>query len=481
MAFYHGIKTQEVATSVISPIQTTAGLPVVIGTAPVHLASEPKVNEPVICYSYAEAVQYLGYSDKWDQYTLCEAIYSQFQLYAVKPVVFINVLDPETHKTAVASASHAVTDKAVTLTDDVLLDSLVVKGEEEGSAAVVNTDYTAAHDADGNTVITILDDGSLKSASNVYIAYDKIDASKVDADDIIGGVDDSDKSTGLELINLIYSMFSLVPGLLLAPGWSENPEVAAVMKAKSRSINGLFKCTTLVDIDTTQVKSYSGCNMWKSGNNYTGEAQYVCWPMVRNGSKIFHMSTHVMGIIGQTDAANDDTPFQSPSNQSMQITGMCLKDGTEVMLYLDQANLLNSQGIATALNFTGGWKLWGNYTGAYPGTTDVKDTFLCVRRMFDWNDTTFILTYWNKIDMPIVPKNVKIILDSENIRMNGLTAQGKILGGKIEFLEEENPTTDLLAGIIRFHTKWTPPVPAQEISNTSEYDVTNFQNLFSES
>ena len=101
--------------------------------------------------------------------------------------------------------------------------------------------------------------------------------------------------------------------------------------------------------------------------------------------------------------------------------------------------------------------------------------------MFDWNDTTFILTYWNKIDMPIVPKNVKVILDSENIRMNGLTAQGKILGGKVEFLEEENPATDLLAGIIRFHTKWTPPVPAQEIDNTSEYDVTNFQNLFSES
>ena len=49
MAFYHGIKTQEVATSVVSPVQTTAGLPVVIGTAPVHLASEPKVNEPVIC------------------------------------------------------------------------------------------------------------------------------------------------------------------------------------------------------------------------------------------------------------------------------------------------------------------------------------------------------------------------------------------------------------------------------------------------
>ena len=37
MAFYHGVKTSEQATSVIAPVQTTAGLPIVFGTAPVHL------------------------------------------------------------------------------------------------------------------------------------------------------------------------------------------------------------------------------------------------------------------------------------------------------------------------------------------------------------------------------------------------------------------------------------------------------------
>ena len=41
MAFYHGVKTSEQATSVIAPVQTTAGLPVVFGTAPVHLTEDP--------------------------------------------------------------------------------------------------------------------------------------------------------------------------------------------------------------------------------------------------------------------------------------------------------------------------------------------------------------------------------------------------------------------------------------------------------
>ena len=64
----------------------------------------------------------------------------------------------------------------------------------------------------------------------------------------------------------------------------------------------------------------------------------------------------MLGIIGTMDARNEDVPYESPSNLSMQATGICLEDGTEVALTLEQANMLNSQGIVTALNFSGGWK-----------------------------------------------------------------------------------------------------------------------------
>ena len=163
----------------------------------------------------------------------------------------------------------------------------------------------------------------------------------------------------------------------------------------------------------------------------------------------------------------------------MRITGLCLKDGTEVMLSLSQANLLNSQGIVTALNFNGGWKSWGNYTAVYPSNTDVKDAFICVRRMFDWQKQTFILTYWQKVDQPLTPRLIKTIVDSEQIRLNGLVSRGYLLGASVQFLESDNPTTDLLAGIIRLRVKITPPVPAQDVENITEYDVSNFETLFS--
>lgn len=476
MAFYHGVKTSEQATSVIAPVQTTAGLPIVFGTAPVHLTEDPNavVNKPIICYSWEEAVQQLGYSEDWAHFTLCEAMYAQFKLYGVAPIVFVNVLDPAKHKKSTTTTA-TLAEKKCVVKAAVLLNTLQVSSG--GQTGVANTDYTAAFDDKNQLVISVIKGGKFDTATTLNLTYDELDVENFDYKNVIGGVDSNEKATGFELIDTIYHHFGIVPGLIAAPGFSQNPTVASVMKAKSRVINNLFGATTLVDIDTTQVVKYTDAYEWKKGNSYTGESEVVCWPMVRNGDYMFHMSTHIMGIIGKCDASNSDIPTLSPSNKSMNITGLCLANGKEVMLTHSKANLLNSQGIMTAVNING-WVSWGNYTGAYPGTTDVKDTFICVRRFNDWDDQTFILTYWQKVDMPILPRNIKTILDSEIIRLNGLTSRGFILGGRIEFKEAENPTTDLLNGIIRFHKYRTPPIPAQEIESISEYDVSYFKTLF---
>lgn len=67
---------------------------------------------------------------------------------------------------------------------------------------------------------------------------------------------------------------------------------------------------------------------------------------------------------------------------------------------------------------------------------------------------------------------VAAVTDSVNIWLNGLTASGALLGGRVEFNESENPVTDLMAGKITFHLHLTPPGPAQEISFLLEYDTT---------
>ena len=154
---------------------------------------------------------------------------------------------------------------------------------------------------------------------------------------------------------------------------------------------------------------------------------------------------------------------------------MILSDGAEVLLTLDQANILNAGGVVTGLNFTGGFRAWGNTTGCYPTNTDVKDYFIPVSRMFDWVGNSLINTFWGQIDRPMTRILVDSIVNSANIWMNGLTGSGYILGGRVEMIEAENSVTDLMAGIVKLHIYITPPSPAQEIDFTLEYDVNYVQ------
>ncbi|UTW68682.1 hypothetical protein KHA80_14400 [Anaerobacillus sp. HL2] len=75
---------------------------------------------------------------------------------------------------------------------------------------------------------------------------------------IIGGVDAGQvQQQWIRASSRIFPLFRLVPGQILAPGWSHDPVVGAIMKAKSSSINGLFKAISVADVD-------SFCNRCKS-------------------------------------------------------------------------------------------------------------------------------------------------------------------------------------------------------------------------
>ena len=60
----HGVFVSQQATSVSTPVVATGGVPFV--AAPVQSAASPAAaGVPVLCTSWAEAVEKLGYSDDW--------------------------------------------------------------------------------------------------------------------------------------------------------------------------------------------------------------------------------------------------------------------------------------------------------------------------------------------------------------------------------------------------------------------------------
>lgn len=466
----HGVFILEEATALTVPISGASAVQVVIGTAPVNMADNPSeiVNVPVFAEKPADAMAALGYCKDF-RFTLCQTMYATSNIYQVSPVVYINVLDPAKHKKDMEETKAAVsTLRAVVEIPGILREGLVVKAEEE--ELVLSTDYTVEYEADGSLVVNLIAGGAGENASEISISGQVLDPEAVTKDDIIGAYDPATgKETGMEVIRQVYPKFGVVPSLGLAPGYSQIPEVGIALSAKMANINGVFKGMALLDLDTEKARKYTDCKEVKESSGFTSEFCCPLWPCFRVGELIFAASAVVGALVSYADASNDDVPYISPSNKILGVTGTCLSDGTEVVLDQDQGSTLNTYGVTTAFN-SNGWRMWGNYTGAFPSSGDAKDIWFSTRRMFNWQGNTFIQTYFSKVDDPMNPRLVESIVDSENIRCAAF-APDKWAGASIEYLPEDNPTTDILAGKMTFRQHIAPYTPAQEITNILNYDT----------
>ena len=191
MAYKHGIEVTEKATSFPSPLSTQHAVQVVFGTAPVNQAADPAaaINRPIKAATFEEAQEALGYSEDWENYTLCQSMYASFQLAQVGPVIFVNVLDPTTHvKDLEETVCTVKNHQAVLETAGILLEGLSVKvqaegaltgraltgeaktGQEEGVQLEAGTDYLAGFDDHGYLTVTLLSAGAAYSAEELTVS-----------------------------------------------------------------------------------------------------------------------------------------------------------------------------------------------------------------------------------------------------------------------------------------------------------------------
>ena len=463
MAYLHGVRIQENPTSVPTPVKNEAGVPVIFGTAPVNLVADPAgaVNKLFLCNSFAEAKVAVGYSDDYENYTLCQAMDAFFKAFGVAPVVICNVLDPATHKSTYSETLNIVDGQAVSTKKGILLDGLKV------GDMTLDTDYTVAFNDDGYLVITVL---KSPAESTVAVSGNVIDASKVTESSIVGSYDSgTGVETGIELIRKVYPTFGLTPSLLLAPGWSHKPTVGLALAGRCTDINGMFKCECVVDIDASRAAKYTDVEQIKQESGFSSPHTICVWPKVKYAGKEMYYSAIYAAMACYTDYNNDNVPNLSPSNRAIRISATVVEDGTEVNLDINQANELNAVGVVTALNLNG-FKAWGNNTAAYPDTTDPKDRWIACRRFFSWWGNSFITTYLTKVDDPANYRLIESIVDSENVRGNSLVSQGKCAGIKMVYSKEDNPIANVLDGKIVFKQYLAPYTPAEDILNVLEFD-----------
>lgn len=468
----HGIETSKLRTSVSTPVTVASGIHFVVGTAPVHTVGG-KVNEVVMLTEYKEAAELIGYSDDWKKYSLSEEVYTSLKLYGISPIFVVNVLDPEKHKKSVDGEELAVVDNKIKLPFETIESSIEITGKTK------DEDYGVIY-SDGYCVVEFLED----TIATLTVSHDEVDPSLVTKKDIIGGFDvNKHKSTGFELVDEVFPKYTYAPDLILCPNWSHDSEVAAIMSAKAENINAVFDADAILDIDTSEsgVTYYTDAPEWKKKHNFTKTNEIVCFPRLKLGDTEYNYSTQLAALISKTDQDGDygdGTPCESASNKSLQADSMVIASGEEVLLDVPKANYLNDNGIVTAVNFYNGFVSWGNYTAAFPSSTDPVDYFYCVSRMFKWVAKTVVLTYWSSIDGKMTRRLIDTVLQGVNDWLNGLTSEEKILGGRVEFREDENTETALMAGKAKFHVFLTPPSPMQKMDFVFEYDISYLTALF---
>jgi len=180
---------------------------------------------------------------------------------------------------------------------------------------------------------------------------------------------------------------------------------------------------------------------------------------------------------------HDDIPFHSFSNYTSEDIGQAIPvniASTDKSLNLDDAALLNTAGVVTWSSFGAGGKvLWGSWMVSFvDGVVDYMNDTYIPRMMGNYIQTLVTLNLWANVDDGINKNLVNAVVAKLNAIGGALQGKGALLGFEIQFLESDNPSTDMATGKITLRMKYLIFKEASDISVILELDVSYLQGLF---
>ncbi|HVA77887.1 MAG TPA: phage tail sheath subtilisin-like domain-containing protein [Candidatus Binataceae bacterium] len=488
-SFLHGVEVIEVQSGP-NPVSVVKSAVIgLVGTAPSWAVSAPAAapapNSPALVSSALDAA---NFGPLVQGYTIPYAL-AAIQAQGAGQAIVINVFDPTRHFTAIAAQamSFPASGAQVLNLGHMGVSGVVVKNQAGTTTYSSATDYSL--DA-VNGIITALSGGTLTAGQAVSVAFNYADPSKVAGADIIGAVTGG-VYIGLQALQTTYGTMGFFAKLLVAPGYSQNADVASAMAVMANTIRAM----ALVDSSPATPVATAIANRGLAGNAFDTSSSRVilCYPqetfydaglvptgvtvsaagtpvsIAYSGTSVGPYSQWVAGAMAAKDFANGY--WWSPSNT--EIAGIL---GPDVDIYasiLDpesDVNSLNAQGIATVFNAFGtGLRVWGNRSAAYPSSTSPAN-FINVRRTMDVIEESIQLSMLQFIDQPISNALITAILASVNAFIRSLIQRGALVAGSASYNPAENPPNQVAAGQLVFDVDVMPPPPAERITFQSYID-----------
>lgn len=467
--YLHGVETVEVERGP-RPVRTVKSAVIgLIGTAPIGA-----VNVSTLTLSEKDAA---AFGPQLPGFTIPQALDAIYD-HGAGTVIVINVLDPATHKTAVANeaiAFDASTDR-VKLAHGAVA-ALVVKSTDGATTYVAGTDYTA--DLVTGEIVRIKG-GGIVAAGSAKANYDYADPTKVTAADIIGAVNEAGVRTGLKALKDTYNLFGFFAKILIAPAFCTQNSVATELIAMADQLGAIAYIDA--PIGTTYAQALAGRGPAGTINfNTSSDRVRLCYPHVKvydpvlNAERLEPLSARAAGLRAKVDL--DKGFWWSSSNQELAgVIGVERQLSAMIDDPQSEVNLLNEVGITTVFNSYGtGLRLWGNRSAAWPTVTHMRN-FENVRRTGDVINESIRYFSQQYIDMPLNQALIDSLVESVNGYGRKLIGDGALIGFKAWYDPARNEETELAAGHLLISYKYTPPPPLERLTYeteiTSEYLVT---------
>ena len=516
MAYRHGVYTSEVSTSIQTAAPVDSALPFVIGTAPRQIG-------PVLITSWSRYCEAFGVPENVDINgpefsrggTLTNFAYYWFILagrsdcilqslpgikYSSEPVsVKVGTEIKQARfdiQLGLVSAANRdgwrglIMNSPLVITyddGDYYFDLSGFEGAESNYVSSISVTESA-----GNVLtITLVDLVTGSSIANAVLADNSVSPLSVRFHaygEVAEGL--SAVTDAIQSIHTLYEQFNRVASILLIPGAFFTPNYTALVPAMATAVSnigGRFKGIALAEIPAgDEATDQTGVDIDAAKDAKDSTSPYVvyAWPNVGVGDFRFPASVALAAAINATDGQYGGLPYVSPSNKPLPVTGAyCVVEDDDgvavkkpVFATRDDVNAyLGAYGITGFRNTAQGWVAWGDNTAAFPGSTDVKDYMIPIRRMFNYVSNQFQVFADARVDMPLNLRQLEGVVKSFNQILAGWVGFGALNAGSVELDKELNTTASLLAGIVYVRIRIAPPPAMVVIEGVLEYDVQGFE------
>ncbi|MEF1330858.1 Ig-like domain-containing protein [Vibrio sp. M260121] len=293
----------------------------------------------------------------------------------------------------------------------------------------------------------------------------------------------------LPLLRKAGNKYGFSSKIHLAPGILHKTGAASLAVAAVKSIRGVWVGDMPEDVSTKE-------EAFAFKQQFGSDRYMPCWPrplvIQDDGStQVDWFAPSLAGLMAQVDRnGTGDTIVSetgywcSPSNYPLvDIVGPSIDIEYIPSDVACDVNYLNANGIYTMINRSG-WKGFGNYSSAYPDSTDLT-SFLCVRRTADIIEESIETTTLQFIDKPMFtgPYGLQAMVcgrvrDTVNDYLR--SKEGTSLVYSNVYLEvNDNPLVNLQQGKIKYRYQFTPPIPMQTVEYAAEIYVEGLESAFS--